>query len=151
MSNQGLEKLEKYYEINQNHAKWSFWASLIAVGVGLVTVIAGIVLLYIKNSSDYGLITSASGVLTEFIAGGFFYLYNRNLKQLNLFYEKLVKLQDTMLAISIIAHQMPGGEKSEAYKLLVGMLVTRNEPKTTEVTPELIKAISDAEQAKRKK
>ena len=40
-----------------------------------------------------------SGVLLQFIGSGFFIMYNKSLDQLKLFYSKLVRLQDTMLAV----------------------------------------------------
>jgi hypothetical protein len=38
-----------------------------------------------------------AGVLTEFIAGVFFYLYSKTLGQINLFHDKLVDMQKTAL------------------------------------------------------
>ncbi len=141
-----LKKLENYYDINQTHANWSFWASLCSVVAGLTTLLIGVFLVYSKNASEAGVVTTVAGVLTEFIAAGFFYLYNKNLKQLNLFYEKLVKLQDTMLAIELV-NQLPENIRMNMLETTISMLLTRNEPKSN-MSPELIKAYTEAIQSR---
>ena len=99
-----LENLERYYKVNQQHLQWSFWSSLAALGVGLGAVLAGIWITLNGNSSIAAHLTTIGGVLTQFIGAGFFFLYSKNLKQLNVFYEKLVKLQDTIYAIGLVGH-----------------------------------------------
>jgi len=137
-----LENLERYYKVNQQHLQWSFWSSLAALGVGLGAVLAGIWITLNGNSSIASHLTTIGGVLTQFIGAGFFFLYSKNLKQLNVFYEKLVKLQDTIYAIGLVGH-LPEGRRASTLETIIAMLVTRNEPKS-EMTPEQIRAYSEA-------
>ncbi|CAK8723415.1 MAG: hypothetical protein CDV28_10368 [Candidatus Electronema aureum] len=137
-------KLQRYYEINLSHATWSFWASLGSVIVGLVALLAGVVMLFTQHASNHGVIVTIAGVISEFISATFFFLYNKNMKQLNLFYEKLIKFQDTYLAIDLM-NKLPENERPEMTTLLISNLITRNEPKT-QMSPELVRAYGETMQ-----
>ena len=141
-----IKKLQRYYEINLNHARWSFWASLVSVGVGLVAILVGISMLYTRESLDAGITATAAGVLSEFISATFFYLYNKNLKQLNFFYEKLIKFQDTYWAMGLVG-KLPDEKQADMWVTIISNLIMRNEPKT-EMSPELVRAYSEARKSK---
>jgi hypothetical protein len=93
----GLNHITEYYAINKSQARNSFTASMVAVIIGLAALVSGIV--FYRNYTTVATLSAVSGVLLQFIGGAYFYLYNRSLQQLNFFYETLVRLQDTMLAI----------------------------------------------------
>jgi hypothetical protein len=61
------------------------------------------------------------------------------LKQLNIFYEKLIKLQDTEYAINV-AYSLPDNEKNKVLASIASILITRNEPKI-EFSPEHLLAL----------
>ena len=86
-------------------------------------------------------LSTIGGVLTQFIGAGFFFLYTRNLKQLNVFYEKLIKLQDTEHAIELI-DLLPENAKEKQIAMVVNMLITRNEPRS-DISPKMLKALKD--------
>ncbi|WP_349279065.1 TRADD-N-associated membrane domain-containing protein [Polaromonas hydrogenivorans] len=79
--------IDAYYKTNQAHVKLSFWASLIALVVGLVVLVTGIGLALAGSNNAVSTTTTAAGVITQFISAGFFFIYSKNLKQLNVFYE----------------------------------------------------------------
>jgi hypothetical protein len=137
-----IEKLQNYYEVNLSHAKWSFWASLASVGVGMIVLLVGVSMLFIKDAPDAGVVATSAGVLSEFISATLFYLYNKNLKQLNFFYEKLIKFQDTYWAMGLVNH-LPEDERPEMLKTIISNLIVRNEPRS-EMSPELVRAYSEA-------
>jgi hypothetical protein len=139
-----IQKLQRYYEINLSHARWSFWASLGSVIVGLLTLLGGVFMLYSKSSIEPGVVSTIAGVLSEFIAASFFYLYNKNLQQLNYFYEKLIKFQDTYWAMGLVGH-LPENQRADMYKTIISNLIMRNEPRS-EMSPELVTALSLAMQ-----
>ena len=87
-----------------------------------------------------------AGVISEFLSATFFYLYNKNLKQLNFFYEKLIKFQDTYWAIAL-ANGLPEDKKAAMIEIIITNLIVRNEPKK-EMSPELVRAYSEAMQVK---
>lgn len=113
------EKLDGYYKLNVQHLQFSFWASLIALVVGLLALVSS-VLLYFAGKSGLGpQLAAIGGVLTQFIGAGFFYLYSRNFRQLNVFYEKLIKHQDTMYAIVACGaspRRAPGPNFRDGYR-----------------------------------
>jgi hypothetical protein len=140
-----ITRLQRYYEINLDHARWSFWASLGSVIVGMIALLGGIFLLYTQESSRDGAIATVAGVLSEFISATFFYLYNKNLKQLNFFYEKLIKFQDTYWAMGLVNH-LPEEERPQMWVTIITNLIMRNEPRS-EMSPELVRAYSEAMQS----
>ena len=133
------EQLDHYYNLNIKHLKLSFFASIAALFLGLTVLLIGAVLVI---SGRTGLSTQLSiigGVLTEFIGAGFFILYNKNLVQLNVFYEKLIKHKDTLYAIGL-AREVPEESRTSILTAIVGSLLSRGEPQTS---PEVLKAIID--------
>lgn len=140
------DHLETYYRTNQQHLQWSFWAGLSALTIGLVVLLFGIYLTFSQDNTINSSVTSAAGVLTEFIGAGFFYLYSRNLGQLNIFYEKLIKNQDTGYAIHLMS-QLPENERAGVATAIIGALLSRSGP-STELTPELVRALNDAKSKK---
>lgn len=55
-----------------------------------------------------------AGVLTEFIAGVFFFLYSKTLGQINLFHDKLVDMQKT--ALEYLAQEHSENEANQMLK-----------------------------------
>jgi hypothetical protein len=141
-SNQTSKHIEAYYRTNQLHVAWSFWSSLIALIVGLGVLIVGIGLAFSEVGTAISLTTIAGGVLTQFVSAGFFVLYNKNLRQLNVFYERLVQHHDLLMAYGL-AHQLPEAQRALLLHSIVGALLTRSAP-TSELTPDLVRALSDA-------
>ncbi|MNV32857.1 hypothetical protein D3C71_1242070 [compost metagenome] len=93
----------------------------------MAALLAGICLVIGGNYGLAGQLAVIGGVLTQFVGAGFFVLYSRNLKQLNVFYDKLIKHKDTLYAISL-AREVPEPDKSKAMLAVVGNLLSRGEP-----------------------
>jgi hypothetical protein len=110
--------------------------------VGLIVLLFGVHMLYTKTGIEAGVTAKVAGILSEFISATFFYLYNKNLKQLNLFYEKLIKFQDTYWAMGLVNH-LAESERASMWKVIITKLMTRNEPQT-EMSPELVRVYSEA-------
>jgi len=136
------ERIESYHALNVQHLRWSFWASLAALVVGLVALLVGIAFLYMGTPGIGAELATVGGVVSQFIGAGFFVLYSRNLKQLNIFYGSLIKHQDTMYAIGLVSH-LPENLRPEQIKTVIATLLTRNEPKQP-MSPELAKVLTDA-------
>jgi len=131
------EQLDLYYTLNLTHLKLSFWASLIALFSGLAILLCGTFLVIKGNTGLATQLSVVGGVLTEFIGAGFFMLYGKNLKQLNVFYEKLIKHQDTLYSIGL-AREVPDTERTHILQAIIGSLLSRGEPPTN---PDVLKAI----------
>jgi hypothetical protein len=101
-----LNQLAEYYTISKGQARGSFLVSVVAMILGFVTLISGIWILFVPNVDPAGIrtistVSTIGGVLTQFVGASYFYLYNKTIAQMNYFYERLVKLQDTMLSIRL--------------------------------------------------
>jgi len=135
------EYVNSYYKTNQTHVAWSFWASLAALAIGLVVLIIGVFLALRGVSAAISITTTAAGVLTQFISAGFFYLYNKNLKQLNVFYRELIQNQDMFFAWGLVAHA-PEADRPGLVKALIGKILSRGSS-PTELTPDLVRALNE--------
>lgn len=98
-----LGEIKDYYRINKEQARLSFTVSVIAMSTGLVVLVLGIVLFYLYGFSGFGMsvVTGVSSVFLNFIGGAYFYLYKESTSRLNDFHDKLVKIQLTMLAVTL--------------------------------------------------
>jgi membrane-bound ClpP family serine protease len=141
-------KLDIYYKLNRLHLQFSFWSSLGALITGLIILVAGVRLIFLGAEGLTGQLVTIGGIVTQFIGAGFFLLYSKNLKQLNIFYEKIIRHQDTLYAMSLATHHLTDERKADAIGNVISMLLTRNEPKTP-MSAEMMKVITDAMQAER--
>ncbi len=138
--------IDAYYSTNRAHVAWSFWASLTALMVGLVVLVVGVCLSFSGNDQAISITTTAAGVITQFISAGFFYLYNKNLKQLNIFYRELLQIQDLFFALSLVGH-IPESERLGIVQALIGKILSRSGTSTS-LTPDLVRALTESRVAR---
>jgi len=119
-----LNQFTEYYTINKSQAKNSFRASLFAVVAGLVTIVGGAWIFYFQPQPDIKLtlISSIAGILAEFIGAAYFNLHNKSLAQLNYFYQTLVQMQNTMLAVKL-CENLPEEKATELRERLIMTLI----------------------------
>lgn len=121
-----LGQVLQYYVMNIGQARNSFRASLTAVIVGFVTIIVGVWWAYTNNmSNNSAYIIAIAGVVLQFIGGGYFYLYNRSLIQLNFFFGRLALMQDTLLAIRLSESIPEGPERNSVLQRLIFTIAER--------------------------
>ena len=112
--------IEKYYLQTQVQAEKSFRLASVAALIALVIIGVGISMMYVgKTTPAY--VTTAAGVISEFIAAVFFYLYNRTILKMGQYHQKLVLTQNVSLAMKI-AEGLPDTEKAKAQSQLVEAL-----------------------------
>jgi hypothetical protein len=112
--------IERYYRQTQEQADRSFVLSAIVSVIGLLVIIVGIVLLY-QNKIVAGSVTAAAGVLGEFIASVFFYLFNQTVLKMSEYHQKLVITQNVGIALKIV-DAFPQREKVSAQEGLIKRL-----------------------------
>ena len=106
-----IAALEGYMAQTRIQASQSFRLSQIVAIIGFLLLSTGIIIgayLSIKTNLDIAYLSTASGILTEFISGIFFYLYNKSLSQINRFHDRLVAMQQTsisFLATSLVTDE----------------------------------------------
>lgn len=140
-SNSAAVHIDAYYRTNQRHLAWSFWASLTALIIGLVVLVVGLGLALAGYASAVSVATTAGGVFTQFIGAGFFFLYTRNLKQLNVFYATLVQRDDIVLAYNLTS-LIPEELKANVIHSMINTLLVRNGP-PVELSGDLVRALNE--------
>jgi hypothetical protein len=114
--------IDKYYSQTQEQADKSFRVSVIAGIIGLVVLVGGIISMFIiPEQSVAAVVTTAAGVLGEFIAAVFFYLYNQTIMKMSQYHQKLVITQNISLALKI-SDGLGAVEKARAMELLIDRL-----------------------------
>jgi hypothetical protein len=89
--NQSRSQAEASFLLSRRVAIAGFTLLVASIGFGLVSELTA-------NSLSVAYLAGISGVVTEFIAGVFFWIYNRTLQQINLFYEGMMTQQQDALA-----------------------------------------------------
>jgi hypothetical protein len=94
--------VEKYVNQSRQQAEKSFWPSASVSVCGFLLLVATIVIGIKAELSGHSLsvayLSGVVGALTQFISGVFFWLYNRTLKQITLFYKEIMDQQTDALA-----------------------------------------------------
>ena len=98
-----ISALEGYIAQTRIQAQQSFSLSRIIAIIGFIILCVSIGFsIYLtmqgKTELNAAYLGSIAGILTEFIAGVFFYLYSKTLAQINLFHDKLVSMQQTSMS-----------------------------------------------------
>ena len=98
-----LNQLTEYYTINKSQARSSYRWSVFGILVGLITLLTAIWIIFFQDTPkiEIAIISGISGILIEFLSATNFYIYRKSIIQLNYFFQELIKMQDTMLAIGI--------------------------------------------------
>ncbi len=137
-----IVNLSQFYESAKFQHKVSFWMSILAAAVGFSGILlAFLVFFNSPNSITESAVIAAAGTLSEFIAAAFFYIHNKNISQVDACIQKLVKLQDTQLAISLV-EKMLENNRAYMYMSIINVLILRNEP-NREISPELVRALRE--------
>ncbi|MGG1339032.1 hypothetical protein GH892_03020 [Bacillus thuringiensis] len=121
-----LNQTTEYYTINKSQAKQSFRASIFAIVIGLITLVVGIWFMFYKENITMATISAISSVLLEAIGGMYFYVYRKSLEQLNFFYDKLERTQDTMVAIELTNNISDDAKKMELQEKVILNLIERS-------------------------
>lgn len=130
-----LNRLSEYYTINLTQAKNSYRYSIIGVCIGTLIFIYCI-WSFIGNDNPNITVTiigSIMGIITDFIAASYFYLYKKSIVQLNMYFKELIKIQDTMLAIELCNKiNAQSKEYNESINSIIMELLKRSSQNTKE-------------------
>lgn len=137
-----IQKLRDFYSATLFQQKVSFWSSIIASAAGLLAVIlAFFAYFYDRNNLSESVVLGVAGVLSQFISAAFFYLHNKSTSQALAGFEKLVKFQDTRLAVDLVSRMDPKNH-DYMYMSIINVLILRNEP-NRDITPDLVRALRE--------
>jgi hypothetical protein len=118
-----VTNLREYYFLVKTHTHASFRTALVVGVIGFGLVVAGVAIGYAGNNQTFGLVSAAAGIITEFIASVFFYLYNRTVRQLKEYHDSLLDVQDVLLALKVLEGLQDPATKSEVVKSVVTYLM----------------------------
>lgn len=113
--------LDQYYLQTRSQAQNGFYITVgIAIG-GAILISIGVIALFLgKTEPSY--LTCAAGVITEFIATIFFYLYNKTVVSMSRYHNKLVFSHNISIALKV-AETLPEEEKIKSKELIISQLL----------------------------
>lgn len=123
--NINIENLQAYYVLVKTHSSQSFRVSLMVCIIGFVLIATGLAI-GLESEGDYiGYISTAAGVLVEFIAGALFYLYNKTVRQLKEYHDSLIEVQNVLLSFKLIDDTTDPNSKTEMVTKMIEYLVQK--------------------------
>lgn len=130
-----ISALDGYVAQTRIQAQQSFQLSKIVAIIGFVILSIAIGLsIYLTMAGNTNLnaayLGGVAGIITEFIAGVFFYLYNKTLQQINLFHDKLVMMQQTSMSYIATGLVSDQAKKDQAKIDLSNKLIENTKPQT---------------------
>ena len=124
-----LTNLSAYYGLVKIHASNGFLLATSAGAVGFALLIFGLLLGYFGDPTttrDISYLAAASGVLTEFISGVFFYLYSKTVTQLKEYHDSLLAVQNILLSFKLVGDTENPEQKAAMVSQMVQYLVGKN-------------------------
>lgn len=98
-----VDNLAEYYSLVKVHTNNSFRASLLVGLIGFGLILIGVIAGFGgADTATPAKIAAVSGVVTEFISGVFFYLYNRTVRQLKEYHDSLLSVQNVLLSFKLV-------------------------------------------------
>ena len=118
-----VENLAAYYALVKAHTEKSFLTASAVGVIGFLLVIMGLIVGFVANADVRAVsyIATASGVIVEFIAGVFFYLYNRTVREMKGYHTSLLTVQNILLAFKLVG-DTEGAEKAEMMGQMMSYL-----------------------------
>ena len=127
-----IEKLNEFYSLVKNQTQKSFALAAVASCVGFIFILSGFLYsMTPSNNTQLVNITSIAGAIVEAIAGLFFFLYNKTVRQLKDYHKDIVNVQNILLVFRM--HDIyPEGTSKEvlAHKIVESILKNNEAPKT---------------------
>lgn len=113
--------LDQYYLQTREQAQRGFFVTVCVAVFGALLIFVGVVAMFLEKVQP-SYITCASGVITEFIAAVFFYLYNKTVSSMSKYHNKLVLSQNVSIALKV-ADSLPPDEKAKTKNLIITELL----------------------------
>ena len=117
-----VAELREYYVINKQQARNSFSAALFICILGFIIFSAGVVITYTNKGENIIQYTTIAGSIVELIAGLFFWLYSKAIKQINIFHSSLLGTQKFLTAIQLVEN-VSDNKKDEIYTYIIRKII----------------------------
>lgn len=96
-----MEQIEEYYKETHRQANRSFFIAIASAVLGIIVIIIGIFMFSLKKG-EVASLTTIAGILSEFISGINFSIYNKTIDKMSEYHKKLVFTQNISLALKSI-------------------------------------------------
>lgn len=119
--------LNAYYTLVKTQTQNSFIGSMVAAMLGFVLILLGLVISFQRGDENLvgSIIAVGSGIIIEFIAGVFFVLYNRTVRQLKGYHDSLIGVQNILLSFRVVEGMKDEVQKQQVAKDTVKYLLER--------------------------
>ena len=123
--NINIRHLNDYYRLVSEQTDKSFGLSRSVSLVGFGFILIGLVvgLAVPDNQRLVAYLTTAAGILINFISSIFFYLYNRTVRQLKEYHTSLIQVQNVLLSFKIIEDISVDDGKHDITKQMIEFLI----------------------------
>lgn len=113
--------LDQYYLQTKDQARKGFYITAGIAIIGALLIIIGIFAMFMgKVSPAY--VSAGAGVLIEFISSIFFYLYNKTVRSMSQYHNKLVLSHNISIALKV-AETLPDSDKTASKNLIIKELL----------------------------
>lgn len=141
--------LRAYYLMGQNQVRLSFYVGVLAMIFGFIFLVSGLlaqafdpkVLPYLRSNLNLSPIAVGGGLIIEFIAATFLWIYRTAILQLNVYYRRQTLIHSALLSVAI-AKDLEGDNLNDAIKNIISTVLT---PSSEIKLPELPKTKSQTD------
>lgn len=138
----GRKALKAYYLMGQNQVRLSFYIGVAAMIFGFAFLLAGLIaqtldvsnLKYLRKDLNVSLLTVGGGLIIEFIAATFLWIYRAAIVQLNVYYRNQILVHSALISVAVSAQM--GRQREAALRNIIETMLT---PKWEGTPPELPK------------
>ncbi|GAB3326690.1 hypothetical protein ACFQT0_13005 [Hymenobacter humi] len=121
-----VAELREYYVMNKQQARNAFSAALTISILGFFIFSAGIFSVYYMPEKSAAVpYSTIGGAIVEIIAGLFFWLYSKAIKQINIFHTSLQSTEKFLTAIQLVEKISPE-MRDASYKDIIEKIISFN-------------------------
>ena len=110
----GRKALNAYYLMGQNQARLSFYIGVAAMIFGFIFLLAGLLvqvldvakLPFLRQNSSAEIVTVGGGLIIEFIAATFLWIYRAAIVQLTVYYKRQMLIHSALIAVALAPRWM---------------------------------------------
>jgi hypothetical protein len=127
-----LRNLSDYYELVKIHTNKSFDAARFSSIIGFILIALALIFGFLMPENKISYISAGSGIIVEFIAGVFFYLYNRTVRELKGYHDSLLEVQNVIISFKLIDDIEDQEAKTKIIDNMIDCLVSKQSKKISE-------------------
>lgn len=140
-----------YFKISKRQAQSSFWFSIIACIIGIITICLSLYAIFEINDIQFAVISIVGGTVTELIAGTVLVIHNKSALQLNYYYDALHENEKFLSAINL-ADKLENSDKTKMYMEIIKAQIKSDErAKSEDERKEGKEEIQNKQKKKKKK